>query len=60
MKTILALIGFVFIGFSIIGAAVPGFNFHVCFGPDKGCRDWHAKQAEMLDLKMEIEARGKD
>lgn len=51
----LALIGAAFIVLTLLGAVVPGWNFHVIFANDKSALDWHASR--VVELAKRIEAK---
>ncbi|WP_054074529.1 hypothetical protein [Comamonas testosteroni] len=51
MKNALAIIGAVFILLSILGAVVPGWNYHVAFASDEEALAWHKSLAAQLEAK---------
>lgn len=56
MKTILAITGGVFWLLAILGAVVPGWNFHAVFADDESARDWHSRKAAELDARIQAKA----
>ena len=43
---VLAIIGAVFLIFSLLASLVPGAAFHVYFGTEDGAKKWHAKNSK--------------
>ncbi len=52
MSTFLAFIGGAYLVAALIGAVVPGWNFHVAFADDKSTQKWHARLAEELAVRI--------
>lgn len=59
MHKIAIFIGYAFIFASLIGALVPGMNFHVIFGPDKYTIEAHEAMAKRVAARMEKNAEKK-
>ena len=53
MHKIAIVIGYAFIFASLIGALVPGMNFHVIFGPDEYTINWHESMSKRIRESME-------
>ncbi|CAM3946681.1 hypothetical protein N5K37_32450 [Delftia tsuruhatensis] len=53
MTQFLAVIGACFIVAMIIGAVVPGMNFHVVFAGDEAAQRWHQRLAAELQTRIQ-------
>lgn len=52
MHKIATVIGYGFIFASLIGALVPGMNFHVIFAPDKSAIKGHHDMAKRVEDRL--------
>lgn len=53
MTNFLAVIGACFILAMVIGAVVPGMNFHVVFAGDEAAQKWHQRLAAELQTRIQ-------
>lgn len=53
MTQFLAVIGACFIVAMLIGAVVPGMNFHVVFAGDEAAQKWHQRLAAELQTRIQ-------
>ncbi len=53
MTKFLAVIGACFIIAMIIGAVVPGMNFHAVFAGDEAAQRWHQRLAAELQTRIQ-------
>ena len=52
MHKIAIVIGYGFIFAALIGALVPGMNFHVIFGPDEYTIDGHKAMSDRVSARL--------
>lgn len=52
MHKIAICIGYAFIFASLIGALLPGMNFHVIFAPDKSAIEAHIAMASRVEKRI--------
>ena len=52
MKAFTSIIGWIVITLSILGATVPGLNFHVIFADDQSTMEFHKERADRLSKKL--------
>ena len=52
MKTFTSILGWAFIVLTILGATVPGLNFHIVFADDQATMEFHKECAEQLAKKL--------
>ena len=52
MKTFASIIGWAFIVLTILGATVPGLNFHIVFANDQTTMEFHKENADRLAKKL--------
>lgn len=52
MRVFTSIIGWAFIVLTILGATVPGLNFHVVFANDQTTMEFHKECADQLSRKL--------
>lgn len=53
MNAVAQVIGWAFLAAAVIGAVIPGMNFHVCFVDDDAAIRWHQKKAIEVQKRWE-------
>ena len=56
MQAIAAAIGWSFVVCAVLGAVVPGMNFHVAFVGDDAALAWHRRWAAELEAQIKKRA----
>lgn len=54
MKTLLAIIGFLFCLAAFIGSTIPGMDFHVVFAPHKKAYEFHKERVIRYENKKAL------
>lgn len=52
MRTFTSIIGWIVMALSVLGATVPGLNFHVVFADDQTTMEFHKERADQLSRKL--------
>ena len=52
MRIFTSIIGWIVIALSVLGATVPGLNFHVVFADDQTTMEFHKERADQLSRKL--------
>lgn len=60
MNTFLAFIGGAFLVACILGAVLPGLNFHVVLAGDKEAQKWHARLAAELSTRIKEKEQNRE